>query len=47
MGLDVSLTSFVVDSEGSNEIENPRCAEQAEDKLAKLQRMLARAERIE
>ncbi|VVB72438.1 Putative transposase DNA-binding domain protein [uncultured archaeon] len=32
----------MVDSEG-NEIENPRCAEQSEDKLAKLQRKLARA----
>lgn len=44
IGLDVGLTSFVVDSEG-NEIENPRCAEQSEDKLAKLQRKLARAEK--
>ena len=44
MGLDVGLTSFVVDSEG-NEIENPRCAEQSADKLAKLQRKLARAVR--
>jgi putative transposase len=42
VGLDVGLTSFVVDSEG-NEIENPRCAEQSEDKLARLQRRLARA----
>jgi len=42
IGLDVGLTSFVVDSEG-NTIENPRCAEQSEDKLAKLQRKLARA----
>ena len=33
IGIDVGLTSFVVDSEGS-EIENPRCAEQSEDKLA-------------
>jgi putative transposase len=32
----------VVDSEG-NEIENPRCAEQSEDKLAGLQRKLTRA----
>jgi len=44
IGLDVGLTSFVVDSEG-NEIENPRCAEQSSDKLAKLQRKLARAEK--
>ncbi len=44
VGLDVGLTSFVVDSEG-NEIENPRCAEQSEDKLARLQRRLARAVR--
>ena len=42
IGLDVGLTSFVVDSEG-NEIENPRCAEQSADKLAKLQKKLARA----
>jgi len=35
IGLDVGLTSFVVDSEG-NEIENPRCAEQSSDKIAKL-----------
>jgi putative transposase len=32
VGLDVGLTSFVVDSVG-NEIENPRCAEQSDDKL--------------
>ncbi len=44
VGLDVGLTSFVVDSEG-NEIENPRCAEQSHDKLARLQRRLARAVR--
>jgi len=44
IGLDVGLTSFVVDSEG-NEIENPRCAEQSADKLARLQRKLARAVR--
>jgi putative transposase len=44
VGLDVGLTSFVVDSEG-NEIENPICAEQSEDKLARLQRRLARAVR--
>jgi len=44
VGLDVGLTSFVVDSEG-NEIENPRCAEQSEDKLARLQRRLARVVR--
>ena len=44
IGLDVGLTSFVVDSVG-NEIENPRCAEQSEDKLAGLQRRLARAVR--
>ena len=42
IGLDVGLTSFVVDSEGS-EIENPRCAERSADKLAKLQAKLARA----
>jgi len=42
IGLDVGLNSFVVDSVG-NEIENPRCAEQSEDKLAGLQRKLARA----
>lgn len=42
IGLDVGLTSFVVDSEG-NEIENPRFAEQSADKLTKLQRKLARA----
>jgi putative transposase len=42
IGLDVGLTSFVVDSEG-NEIENPRCSEQSSDKVAKLQRKLARA----
>ena len=44
VGLDVGLTSFVVDSEG-NEIENPRCAEQSADRLSKLQRKLARAVR--
>ena len=44
VGLDVGLASFVVDSEG-NEIENPRCAEQSVDKLAKLQRKIARAVR--
>jgi len=44
VGLDVGLTSFVVDSVG-NEIENPRCAEQSADKLARLQRKLARAVR--
>jgi putative transposase len=44
VGLDVGLTSFVVDSEG-NEMENPRCAEQSEDKLVRLQRRLARAVR--
>jgi putative transposase len=42
IGLDVGLTSFVVDSEG-NEIENPRCGDHAADKLAKLQIKLARA----
>ena len=42
IGLDVGLTSFVVDSEG-NEIENPRCAGQSADKLAKLQKKLAKA----
>jgi len=42
IGLDVGLTSFVVDSEG-NEIENPRIGDHATDKLAKLQRKLARA----
>jgi putative transposase len=44
VGLDVGLTSFVVDSVG-NEIENPRCAKQSSDKLARLQRKLARAVR--
>jgi len=44
IGLDVGLASFVVDSEG-NEIENPRCVEQSADKLAMLQRKLARAVR--
>jgi putative transposase len=44
IGLDVGLISFVVDSEGNN-IENPRCVEQSADKLAKLQRKLARAEK--
>ena len=44
IGLDVGLNSFVVDSEG-NAIENPRYAEQAADKLAKLQRKLARAKK--
>ncbi len=34
----------MVDSEG-NEIENPRCGEQSADKLARLQRSLARAMR--
>jgi putative transposase len=43
IGLDVGLTSFVVDSEG-NDIENPRYAEQSSGKLARLQRRLARAE---
>ncbi|MDD4447397.1 MAG: transposase, partial [Methanothrix sp.] len=42
VGLDVGLTSFVVDSEG-NDIENPRCAEQSAGKLAKLQIRLSRA----
>jgi putative transposase len=42
IGLDVGLTSFVVDSEG-NEIENPRCGDHAADKLAKLQKKIARA----
>jgi putative transposase len=46
VGLDVGLTSFEVDSEG-NEIENPICAEQSEDKIARLQRRLARAVRGE
>ena len=44
IGLDVGLASFVVDSEG-NEIENPRCVEKLADKLAMLQRKLARAVR--
>jgi len=44
IGLDVGLTSFAVDSEGNN-IENPRYAEHAAHKLAKLQRRLARAEK--
>jgi putative transposase len=44
VGLDVGLTSFVVDSKG-NEIENPRCAEQSAEKMAKLQQSLARAVR--
>ena len=44
VGLDVGLTSFVVDSVG-NEIENPRCAKQSADKLARLQQKLARAVR--
>ncbi len=44
VGLDVGLTSFVVDSEG-NEIENPRCAKQSADRLSKLQRKLASAMR--
>jgi putative transposase len=44
IGLDVGLTSLVVDSEG-NEIENPRFAEQSADKLARLQRKLARSEK--
>jgi putative transposase len=44
IGLDVGLTSFVVDSEG-NDIENPRFGEQSNDKLAKLQRKLARAKK--
>jgi putative transposase len=44
VGLDVGLTSFVVDSEG-NDIENPRCSEQSADKLAKLQQKLARSEK--
>ena len=44
IGLDVGLASFEVDSEG-NEIENPRCIEQSADKLAMLQRKLARAVR--
>ena len=44
IGLDVGLASFVVDSEG-NEIENPRCVEKSADKLAMLQRKLARAVR--
>jgi len=39
VGLDVGLTSFVVDSEG-NEIENPRCAEQSADKMAKLHKRI-------
>ena len=42
IGLDVGLTSFVVDSEG-NKIENPRCGDHAADKLAKLQKKIARA----
>ena len=44
VGLDVGLTSFVVDSEG-NDIENPRYAEQSASRLAKLQRKLARAKK--
>jgi putative transposase len=44
IGLDVGLTSFVVDSEG-NDIENPRWAEQSAEKMAKLQRKLARTEK--
>ena len=44
IGLDVGLNSFVVDSDG-NSIENPRFAEQSSQKLAKLQRKLARAKK--
>jgi len=44
VGMDVGLTSFVIDSNG-NDIENPRCAEKSADKLAKLQRKLARTVR--
>ncbi|OPY25159.1 MAG: putative transposase [Methanomethylovorans sp. PtaU1.Bin073] len=44
VGLDVGLTSFVVDSVG-NKIENPRCAEKSADKMAKLQQSLARVVR--
>ena len=44
IGLDVGLTSFVVDSDG-NDIENPRCAEHAVDRLTKMQRKLARAKK--
>ena len=41
---DLGLTSFVADFVG-NEIDNPRCAGQSADKLARLQRRLGRAAR--
>jgi putative transposase len=45
IGLDVGLNSFVVDTDG-NSVENPRFAKKSDDKLAKAQRKLARAERV-
>ncbi len=44
VGLDVGLKSFVVETNG-NSVDNPRFAEKAADKLAKVQKRLARAER--
>ena len=40
VGIDVRLTSFAVDSDGTA-IENPRLFEQSKDKIEKLQRILA------
>ena len=44
VGLDVGLTSFVVDSDG-NSVENPRFAEKAATKVKNIQRKLSRAQK--
>ncbi len=44
IGLDIGLTSFVVDSNG-NSIENPRYSEKSAKKLARYQKKLARCEK--
>ena len=45
VGIDVGLTSFAVDSDGTA-IENPRFFEQSKEKIKKLQRSLARKKRF-
>jgi putative transposase len=45
VGIDVGLTSFAVDSDGTA-IENPRFFEQSKEKIKKLQRNLARKKRF-
>jgi putative transposase len=45
VGIDVGLTSFAVDSDGTA-IENPRFFEQSKEKIKKLQRSLSRKKRF-